>query len=184
MEDFPEGYPRFSWFLSSDDSFMMYRGFSQLHSRVLLQKQDELRAMEKELRNHDHRDNADEGTRRYLHCRASDQKRPAPARGRSRSQLLWDIEAKLDEYTKCLQNAHFVQNMNKPTDRDHASVAAYFYNKECLVESDREFVYQKEDLISIRSGREHAWLDALIEAALRWYPCAVTKVCLTCGTLH
>lgn len=49
MENYPEGYPQFAAFLSSDHNFMVYRGFSYLRSRVLLTEQYNLIKLEKEL---------------------------------------------------------------------------------------------------------------------------------------
>jgi hypothetical protein len=47
--DFHTGYPRLAAFQSSDESFLLYRKFGYLQSRVLLDKQDQLRLLEKEL---------------------------------------------------------------------------------------------------------------------------------------
>src|SRR6266536_5757218 len=44
-----EGYPRLAGLLDSDDNFMIYRRFGFLSTRLLLDKQDELRLLEEEL---------------------------------------------------------------------------------------------------------------------------------------
>jgi hypothetical protein len=44
--DFPRGYPLQAAFQSSEPSFSIYRTFGYLHARVILQLQDELRALE------------------------------------------------------------------------------------------------------------------------------------------
>lgn len=49
MEQCPEGYPRLAALLDSDENFMLYRRFGFLQSRLLLDKQDELRELEKDL---------------------------------------------------------------------------------------------------------------------------------------
>jgi hypothetical protein len=56
VEACPEGYPRLAAFLDSDENFMLYRRFGILQSRILLYKQDELRALEAELFEMDERD--------------------------------------------------------------------------------------------------------------------------------
>lgn len=178
VEDYPLGYPRVSYVLDSDDSFMMYRRFGQLHSRLLLHKQDQLREMEEELLTMDKQDELLEENQIYLKCRADDDERDPPRRGPSRKQLLGSIQSTLLEYGQILQQAHSLQGMNRPTDRDHSSVSNYFQNEQPLMESDRDFLYHKEDLVTIRAGREHAWLDAAVENLLRWYPCAPVKVLL------
>lgn len=49
VDDYREGYPRLSAFINSDLDFMLFRGFGQLHARVLLQKQDEITEIEQQL---------------------------------------------------------------------------------------------------------------------------------------
>jgi len=49
VKQFPTGYPNLAAFADSDESFMLYRRFGYLQSRVLLDKQDELRLLEAQL---------------------------------------------------------------------------------------------------------------------------------------
>ena len=35
-----------------------------------------------------------------------------------------------------------------------------------LFEEDMEFIYKKEDLVTLSPGREYAWLDGLLERTL------------------
>jgi hypothetical protein len=81
---------------------MLYRGFSYLHSRVLLDLQDELACLERELDRADLIDeNNGHGTR--LRCRERDE-RDARKSGleRTRRDILLDIRHKLCEYGKQL----------------------------------------------------------------------------------
>ena len=65
--------------------------------------------------------------------------------------------------------------MNKPSGRDQLSVQNFLENGDAaegqrvrpLVAADTQFVYHKEDLVTLRPGRESAWLDALVERVLR-----------------
>lgn len=66
--------------------------------------------------------------------------------------------------------------MNKPSDRDHSSVIRFLENEGPLMEKDRNFIYHKEDLVTLRSGREHAWLDTAVENMLRWLRCRPIEV--------
>ncbi|KAM7190144.1 hypothetical protein V8F33_009621 [Rhypophila sp. PSN 637] len=50
IEDYPQGYPRYSALVASDEAFYIFRGFSHLRSRLLLLKQDRLVVLEKLLR--------------------------------------------------------------------------------------------------------------------------------------
>jgi hypothetical protein len=49
VEGCPEGYPRLAALLDSDENFMLYRRFGFLQARILLNKQDQLRELEKDL---------------------------------------------------------------------------------------------------------------------------------------
>lgn len=60
VESYPIGYPRQAVFADSDESFMLYRRFGYIHSRLLLYKQDELRELEASLHNMDLLDNQNE----------------------------------------------------------------------------------------------------------------------------
>lgn len=45
-----------------------------------------------------------------------------------------------------------------------------------LFEEDMGFIYEKEDLVTLRPGREHAWLDGLLERTLKVLRCRLIKV--------
>lgn len=45
-----------------------------------------------------------------------------------------------------------------------------------LCESDMGFIYEKEDLVTLRPGREHAWLDGLLERTLKVVRCRLIMV--------
>lgn len=53
VEKIPQGYSRYSALLASENSFQIWRRFSILRTRLLLQKQDELSRLEEELENID-----------------------------------------------------------------------------------------------------------------------------------
>ena len=90
------GYPRLAAFLSSEQSFSLYRGFNYLHSRVLLGLQDQITALEREL---DGKDTMDlrNGLGNRLNSRARDE-RGSGNDGRTRVKILDDIRMKLVEY--------------------------------------------------------------------------------------
>ena len=209
LESFPDGYPQLGCFLDSDESFMMYRRFGLLHSRLLLHKQDRLRELEEELQMLDRVDARSEEGRLALQCREEDDARePPPAPRRSRTMLLQEIETELTAYGRLygptvvgemldadlgelgrvLTQAQQLCAMNKPSTHDHRSVINFFENVEPLVEEERKFIYHQEDLVTIRAGRENAWLDAVVEKFLRLYPCRPMKVRMSsslrpCGAL-
>jgi hypothetical protein len=45
---------------------------------------------------------------------------------------------------------------------------------------EQSWVQWKEDLVTLRPGREHAWLDSIIEHILRWMNCKLVNVIQTC----
>jgi hypothetical protein len=49
VEQYRKGYPRYSALLSSHNSFQLYRRFTSIRTRMLLQKQHEISLLEKEL---------------------------------------------------------------------------------------------------------------------------------------
>ena len=102
MENYPLGYPRQAALANSDESFMVYRRFGNVHARLLLHKQDELRELEDNLDDMDRRDDKTEQGQRCLQSRDNDENRPAIADRESRSQLLARMEGKTREYGRFL----------------------------------------------------------------------------------
>lgn len=93
------GYPRVAAFLDSDENFMIYRRFGFLYSRVLLQKQDELRELEETLDEMDQRDSREsDQSRLALQSRAKDEKRTVVPGHQTRQELLRSTEGKLYDY--------------------------------------------------------------------------------------
>ncbi|MCJ1228643.1 hypothetical protein MMC12_005304 [Toensbergia leucococca] len=164
LEACPEGYPNLAAFVDSDENFMLYRRFGFLQARVLLEKQDELRLLEKEL------DRQDMFTQRRdpnsLRTRDLNEEKI-----QRRRKLLQKIEAKFCEYAKVLCAAQQLMAFNKPAEADYVSVERYIHGQQPLVEEEASYIYRKEDMITLRPGREHAWLDAFIERLLRTINC-------------
>jgi hypothetical protein len=50
VEDLPIGFPQMAAILSSNDDWAIFRGFKEIHARILSQLQVELTELEKELR--------------------------------------------------------------------------------------------------------------------------------------
>ena len=46
-----------------------------------------------------------------------------------------------------------------------------------LFEQEADFIYEKEDLITLRPGREHTWLDTVLEKGLHILRCGLLSVC-------
>lgn len=67
-----------------------------------------------------------------------------------------------------LQTAQAMVALSKPSSSEWNSVANFIDNEKPLVKDQRNFILRKEDLITLRPGREYAWLDSFIEKLLRW----------------
>jgi hypothetical protein len=61
--------------------------------------------------------------------------------------------------------------LNRPAERDYESVSNYIWRESPLCEDEEEWIRHKEDLVTLRLGREHAWLDSAIEHVLKTFNC-------------
>lgn len=77
-----------------------------------------------------------------------------------------------------LQQAQNLVAMNKPPTRDQMSLRNYIENRRCLVEEESAFAYHKEDLVTLRPGRDHSFVDAFVERMLRSFHCRPLQVFL------
>lgn len=75
-----------------------------------------------------------------------------------------------------LLKAQQMVSLNRPAERDYRSVEAHFNNRKPLVDEEYGFIYQKEDLITLRDGREMAFLDSFTERMLRTFRCSLLQV--------
>jgi hypothetical protein len=97
VENTPNGFPRLAAFQSSEANFSLYRSFSYLHSRVLLDLQDEITTLEKELDEVDWDDFDDDPDR--LRSREIDvSKAGNESNTRNRRVILDEIRTKLLQY--------------------------------------------------------------------------------------
>jgi len=177
LEDCPKGYPRLASFLSSEANFSLYRGFGYLHSRVLLELQAEITALEQELDTLDDIDNDPEvGQPKRLKSRRFDLYRPRPNNDyRSRQEIFAELRKKLVEYDELLIKARDLQAFQKPSQRDYKSVRTWFWNLKPLVEGDAEFIRKKEDIVTLKTGREWSGFDGFVESTLRRVDCKLVQ---------
>ena len=98
IDSHPRGYPKLAAFMNSDENFAVCRRFGFLHQRVLLYRQDELRALEDQLIRLDDED-AEEAPQ-VLKSRKLDDVRE----GSFRKALIQEIDNKLHEYGSFFAN--------------------------------------------------------------------------------
>ena len=78
-----------------------------------------------------------------------------------------------------LLKAQQLKALERPSNRDYRSVLSFMeHGGGRLYEEDMEFIYEKEDLITLRPGREYAWLDGLLERTLKVLRCKLIMVSL------
>ena len=67
--------------------------------------------------------------------------------------------------------------LQRPSNRDHRSVRRWFATKAPLVADEAKYIERKEDLVTLRSGRECGGFDGLVEQGLS----AVDRCLKRCG---
>lgn len=165
LENTPNGFPRLAAFQSSEANFGLYRSFSYLHSRILLDLQDEITMLEKELDEIDWDDF--EAAPERLRSRETDVSM-ASSEGttRTRRVILREIKEKLMEYDEVLIKARELEAFQKPSDRNYRSVRRYHHNTKPLMDAEMDSIRSKEDTVSLRSGREWATFDGGVETVI------------------
>jgi len=97
LESCPNGYPRLAAFLDSDEGFMIYRRFGFVQSRLLLEKQDTLRELERQLEDYDRSCAVDSRKAPYLITR---DRRPEDRE--AYEKLMQSLEKAFSEYGACM----------------------------------------------------------------------------------
>ena len=72
--------------------------------------------------------------------------------------------------------AQLMMSLNRPGETEHNSVLNYVEGLTPVEKKESQFMYRKEDLITLRPGREHSWLDRSIEHFLRVADCRLLRV--------
>ncbi|KAF2845582.1 hypothetical protein T440DRAFT_260779 [Plenodomus tracheiphilus IPT5] len=165
LNDVPNGYPRLAVFQSFEPSYSLYRGFSYLHSRLLLDMQEELTTLEKELDDLDW-DDADFDPARHRSREVDVERAALVEGGRNRRVIMSEIKAKLAEYDGLLMNACAIRAFQKPSTRVYTNMRRWHYNNQPLMDLETDTIRTKDDLVTLRNGRELARFDAWVESSL------------------
>ncbi|KAF2001671.1 hypothetical protein P154DRAFT_432662 [Amniculicola lignicola CBS 123094] len=165
LENTPNGFPRLAAFQASEANFSLYRSFSYLHARILLDLQDSITCLERELDEIDWDDHDEDPNR--LRSREYDASQSSTfATPRTRSVVFKEIRQKLMEYDEVLIKARTLESFQKPSDRNYRSVRRYHHNTKPLMDAEMDSIRSKEDTISLRSGREWASFDGGVETVI------------------
>jgi hypothetical protein len=90
------GYKKYSWFLASDDDFLIFRRFGTLNARVLLLLQDELTVAEEKLKALDEQYSLKDAPRLHNGSFRIEQREE---KQQERRKLLLEIKDKVSEYS-------------------------------------------------------------------------------------
>ncbi|KAL8792870.1 MAG: hypothetical protein Q9195_004512 [Heterodermia aff. obscurata] len=180
-DEYPKGFPRLACFLDSDDAFMTYRRFGLVFSRLLLNKQDEIQELEGTLLA---MDNSDLGEGNSFRGRGQERAHNCWKNWRGRrsntvSASPWDYTTLrlINMTAELLLKNRGLKNLEKPSAKDYRSVLHFMENDGGqLYEEESGWIYNKEDLVTLRPGRDYAWLDGFLESILRTCRCKALEV--------
>lgn len=168
LEDCQNGYPYLAAFVDSDEDFMVYRRFGWMISRILLDKQNELQDLEEQLEESDEEASQKDPSLLSRGELAYDDDDEPPS---ERKKLLKKIQNAYSEYSDLMQRAQQMMSMGRPSPSAYNSVRNFFKFKAPLCQKDAEWIRCREDLVTLRPGREHAWLDDAVEWLLKVLHC-------------
>ncbi|KAK3401496.1 hypothetical protein B0T20DRAFT_492207 [Sordaria brevicollis] len=171
VADAPPGYPMLARFISSHEDGYIFREFRYLQSRTLLHMQDELRELERKLHLMDQYDLKHRPL--FLKSREVDD-----TRLRVRRELMEEIGEKLKKYGDLLTVSNNLANFDRPSRFDLQSLENFFKAKEPLVRHER-YLNCQGDMITLKAGRDDAWLDEVIMRLLVKYNCAPLRYIFT-----
>ncbi|MCJ1236843.1 hypothetical protein MMC14_004825 [Varicellaria rhodocarpa] len=154
VEDFRPGYPRYSTLIGSDDSFQIYRRFSILRTRLLLQKQDRLSLLEKELERIDEEEIAP----LFLGSVRFD-------RNIERQKVLSDIDDALADYDTLVKRNNTMLEFRDAIPRDISSLKHWVEGNASLARDETAYLERDTDLMSVVGVEDNALsrLLALLE---------------------
>jgi hypothetical protein len=92
----------------------------------------------------------------------------------AKNEVMDKIEKSFCSYANILTAAGQLVDFNKPAESEYNSVDS-FRKDEPLCDEENHWLDYKEDLLTLRPGRDHAWLDTSIEHLLRWLRCPLIE---------
>lgn len=90
--------------------------------------------------------------------------------GPERSDLLDRIGEKLVRYDEIMVKAREMNAFQRPSDRDYRSLRQWYYRRSPLVDRESKWIKLREDLVTLRQGREWAGFDGWIESWIKHLP--------------
>ncbi|KAH6857290.1 hypothetical protein BKA58DRAFT_369617 [Alternaria rosae] len=198
VDDVPTGYPLLSTFQSSKPAFSIYRSFDYLHSRVILELQDQLRELEDKLGDLDiaHHESSDSRQKWRVSSRIRDlvaaesesdishnpQTDESPDREQNglpgqesppseRAAILDQIQIKLIKYDEILAKARELVEFQRPSNDEWLNFRRWYNNRKPLgFEDEERFIRMKDDLITLRPRNDAGKIDNWIERVVGRMP--------------
>ncbi|CAG8971686.1 hypothetical protein HYALB_00003154 [Hymenoscyphus albidus] len=153
---YPDGLP-FLGALHSLENFMVYRKFGILQAQVLLYKQSELIKLERELQQLGV--NVPGEIPEYHYSLAGNTEE-----GRIRKEKVHEIEETFKEYAQLLSVARDLASYDSPSTCNYLNMKSFFDVSD--ISMDDKYLYCPEDLVTLKPGRDHSWLDTWVETTL------------------
>ncbi|KAF3760518.1 hypothetical protein M406DRAFT_267573, partial [Cryphonectria parasitica EP155] len=157
VEDYPQGYPRYSALIASDEAFYICRGFSYLRSRLLLRKQDKLAVLEKRLREMDDA----ETVPLFLGASREDA-------NMHRQQILDEIDVALSDYYEFMEKISHALSLRRPPRRNVTSLSNWLEGNAALARDETAYLCNTDDLVSLSCSGDGlvTSMEGVVEDAL------------------
>ncbi|PMD59944.1 uncharacterized protein K444DRAFT_529515, partial [Hyaloscypha bicolor E] len=138
------GWPQIAAFLESADSFGIYRGFGQSHTRLLVAYETDITRLENQIHELDVADEkSEEGVRRLIsscHPEGFDT---------TRRDLLAQLEQKLLSYGTLLLQHRQIKTLPRTPEQDHKNVFRWIWSEKPVEEGEYDWIYPVEDFVSL-----------------------------------
>lgn len=150
----PSGYPQLSALIASHDDFHVCRRFTDLRSRLLLFKQDQISLLEARLRKLD-RDEQD------TFCLGSYR----AGNSEARRILFAEIEKALAEYDELVARNHQMLSFESPRPKAVSSLQNWIKGTGSIARRESEYLNHSSDLLGavVTDDTVIAWLEQLTE---------------------
>ncbi|CZR51637.1 uncharacterized protein PAC_01514 [Phialocephala subalpina] len=163
VEDFPNGFPRLSAFVSSDPDFSIVRAFKTIHNRIILQYEVEITELEKALFK---LDTEDEINPQMVHrLRRTKHKEGWDSRQRD---LLKELRTKIIEYDEIVLYHARMQELGRPPKRNHIHYWNFIWTTKPLAQGYYDYVYWADDFVTLAGNRTNYFQDLIQEHMFRW----------------
>ncbi|KAK0653997.1 hypothetical protein QBC41DRAFT_360760 [Cercophora samala] len=176
IEDFPNGYPRFSALVAAHDSFLVTRRFSHVRTRLLLLEQDKVSELEAKLNKID----LEETRELWLGSRRRD-------KNENRLSVIAELKEALKSYDDLVFRTGHMLAHQPAHPKDVVSLHHWHNANACITRAEMGFLDREEDLMSLSSLSNTDILPAWVERGVteKLLAClGVSADYLPCPMLH